>query len=140
PFFHPVSFKNPDSTMVQVRALFDEGTMSGAMCSSVFNKIKRKLQGWHQSTQTLRMANGAIVPSEATWSGMIHVEGVEASGTFKVFDSGGGWSFLFGKPLLCAFKAKHDYETNEVTIINNKGSAILRNHPMNNKGPQMMNT
>ena len=53
PFFHPVLFKNPDGTMVQVRALFDEGTMSGAMCSSMFNKIKCKLQGWHQSTQTL---------------------------------------------------------------------------------------
>ena len=86
------------------------------------------------------MANGAIVPSEATWSGTIHVEGVEASGTFEVFDSGGGWSFLFGKPLLCAFKAKHNYETDEVTIIDNKGSAILCNHPTNNEGPQTMNT
>ena len=37
PFFHPVSFKNPDSTMVQVRALSDKGAMSGAMCSSMFN-------------------------------------------------------------------------------------------------------
>ena len=52
-FFHPVSFKNPDGTIIQVRALFNEGTMAGAMCSSVFNKIKHKLQGWRQSTQTL---------------------------------------------------------------------------------------
>ena len=85
------------------------------------------------------MANGAIVPSEATWSGKIHVGGVEASGTFKVFDSGGGWSFLFGKPLLHAFKAKHDYETDEVTIVDNKSSAILYNHPTDNNGPQGMN-
>ena len=46
------------------------------------------------------MANGTIILLEATWMGTIHIEGIEATGTFEVFNSGGGWSFLFGKPLL----------------------------------------
>ena len=128
PFTHPVKLKNPDGTMVQVTTLFDDGAMAGAMCTSVFNRIKPSLHGWQPSSQVLRMANGAIVPSEATWSGTIHVEGVETTRTFEVFDSGGGWSFLFGKPLLRAFKAKHDYETDEVTITNSNTMAILCNY------------
>jgi len=127
PFTHPVKLKNPDGTMVQVTTLFDDGAMAGAMCTSVFNRIKSSLHGWQPSSQALRMANGAIVPSEATWSGTIHVEGVETTGMFEVFDSGGGWSFLFGKPLLRAFKAKHNYETDEVTITDSNTTATLRN-------------
>ncbi|KIM63078.1 hypothetical protein SCLCIDRAFT_118266, partial [Scleroderma citrinum Foug A] len=85
---------------VCVQALFDNGAMTGAMCSSVFKTVKHNLKGWRRSTQALRMANGTIIPSEATWTGTIHIEGIEATGTFEVFNSGGGWSFLFGKLLL----------------------------------------
>ncbi|KIO12300.1 hypothetical protein M404DRAFT_126047, partial [Pisolithus tinctorius Marx 270] len=101
PFTHAITIKNPDSTdPVQIQALFNNGTMTGAMCSSVFSKIRHSLQGWQPSMQTLHMANRIVVLSEATWSGMIWVNRVEAEGTFEVFNSGGGWSFLFGKPLL----------------------------------------
>ncbi|KIN95454.1 hypothetical protein M404DRAFT_106983, partial [Pisolithus tinctorius Marx 270] len=117
PFMHTITIKNPDSTnSVQIQALFNDGTMTGAMCLSVFSKIRHSLQGWQPSMQMLHMANGTVVLSEAMWSGMIQVNRVEAKGTFEVFNSGGGWSFLFGKPLLQAFKAKHDYTTDKVMI------------------------
>ncbi|KIN93898.1 hypothetical protein M404DRAFT_108983, partial [Pisolithus tinctorius Marx 270] len=80
-------------------ALFDDGARMGAMCSLVFSKIRHNLQGWKPSKQTLCMANGTVVLLEAMWSGTIQVNRVEAKGTFKVFNSGGRWSFLFGKPL-----------------------------------------
>jgi len=35
---------------------------------------------------------------------------------FKIFSSGGGWKFLFGKPLLHLFKALHNFDTDTVTI------------------------
>ena len=54
--------------------------------------------------------------------------GVKAQGEFKVFDSGGGWAFLFRKPLLCTFKARHNFEDNMVTITgNNSALTMLRN-------------
>jgi len=134
PFTHPIALKNLDDAEVRVQALFDDGAMTGAMCSSVFNIVKHTLKGWQPSTQMLRMANGAVIPSEATWTGTICVEGIEACGTFEVFNSGGGWSFLFGKPLLRAFKAKHDYVTDEVTIADNRNVATLRNHLTENPG------
>ena len=127
PFIHPIALKNPDGTETCVRALFDDGAMTGAMCSSVFSTAKYKLKGWRPSTQALRMANGTIIPSEATWTGTIRVENIEATGTFKVFNSGSGWSFLFGKPLLQTFRANHDYSTDEVTISNNNGTTTLHN-------------
>jgi hypothetical protein len=40
----------------------------------------------------------------------------------------GGWSFLFGKPMLQAFKAIHDYETDQVQVSGIGGTKILYNH------------
>ncbi|KAG1756390.1 uncharacterized protein EDB91DRAFT_1241464 [Suillus paluster] len=73
------------------------------------------------------MANGTIVNSEAKWSGTIELNGVRAQGQFKVFNSAGGWAFLFGKPLLTTFKATHDYVTDSITVSNESQSMTLAN-------------
>jgi hypothetical protein len=85
---------------VQVRAVFDNGAMICAMSIDIFKQVKHQLEGWLPSTRILCMANGALIPSQATWTGTFEIEGVKAHGTFEVFNSGGGWSFLFGKPML----------------------------------------
>ncbi|KIN96157.1 hypothetical protein M404DRAFT_33567 [Pisolithus tinctorius Marx 270] len=105
PFTHPIMLKNMDNTGATVKALFDDGAMTGAMALSTFNMIKHELKGWQPLSQALCMANRAVILSEATWMGMINIEGMEVTGTFEVFDSAGGWVFLFRKPLLQAFKA-----------------------------------
>ena len=79
------------------------------------------------------MANGIIVPSQVSWRGVINLGGVEARGEFKVFDfdSGGGWAFLFRKPLLHAFKARHNFKDDTVTITgDNSISTMLGNSIM----------
>ena len=73
------------------------------------------------------MANGTITPSEAVWQGDIVIGGIRTHGEFEVFQSGGGWKFLFGKLLLRAFKAIHDYETDEVQVTGIGGTATLHN-------------
>ncbi|KIO01835.1 hypothetical protein M404DRAFT_86148, partial [Pisolithus tinctorius Marx 270] len=127
PFTHLIMLKNTDNTGVTVQALFDDGAMTGAMALSMFNAIKHKLKGWQPSSQALHMANGAVVLLEATWMGTINIEGMEATGTFKVFDSAGGWTFLFGKPLLQVFKATHDYMTDNITITDGNTKVVLHN-------------
>ncbi|KAJ7304812.1 hypothetical protein DFH08DRAFT_976412 [Mycena albidolilacea] len=62
------------------------------------------------------MASGQVMESEAMWEGMVEVEGVQAQGVFEVFDSGGGWEFLFGKPLQMTFAAVHNYKWDMVDI------------------------
>ena len=73
------------------------------------------------------MADGTLIEPMAVWEGRIEIAGVIVHGAFEVFDSGGNWDFLFGKPLLKAFKAVHDYTSDTVTIGNKELSATLHN-------------
>ena len=59
------------------------------------------------------MANGNIVNPVGCWK---EVGSATVEGSFKVFDSGGGWDFLFGKTLMTAFEPVHDYAVDEVFI------------------------
>lgn len=114
PFLQNISLAGPNGENNRVKALFDEGAMVSAMCTSVFNHIKHRLGNWEPSTKKLRMANGTITLSKAVWRGEITLGGVMVQGEFKVFRSGGGWKFLLGKPLLRAFKAVHNYDRDKV--------------------------
>jgi hypothetical protein len=73
------------------------------------------------------MANGALVPSVGYWEGYIRFGGVRVRASFEVFPSGGSWSFLFGKPLLEAFGAVHDYATDTIMVCGEKGPTTVSN-------------
>jgi len=62
------------------------------------------------------MANRIIIQSQAVWKGMLELKGIHIEGEFEVFNSGGGWKFLFGKPLLRCFQAVHNFDTDMVSI------------------------
>ena len=66
-------------------------------------------------------------PSQGCWLGDISLRGHTVKGSFEVFPSGGGWSLLFGKPLLKAFKAVHDYKDNTLKIPLNRGWSTIIN-------------
>jgi len=101
PFLHWLRLHGPQGEVIRVNTLFDGGAMVGAMCSSVFKKVKHCLHGQTRpSGQLLCMANSVVIQSQAVWKGMLELNGVHADGEFEVFDSGRGWTFLFGKPLL----------------------------------------
>jgi hypothetical protein len=65
------------------------------------------------------MANSTLASLKGTWKGEVTIVGVNMQGEFEVFDSGGGWKFLLGKPMLQSFKAIHEYETDIVHITGN---------------------
>jgi hypothetical protein len=73
------------------------------------------------------MANGTIINSKAKWSGMIKLNVVRAEGQFEVFNSAGGWAFLFSKPMLTTFNAIHDYTTDSITVSDAVRSTVLQN-------------
>jgi hypothetical protein len=89
----------PQGEIVRVEALFDGCAMVSAMCTTVFEKVKHRLGEWGRSEKQLRMGNGVIVPSLAMWNGKLRLGRITVEGTFEVFDSGGSWAFLVGKPL-----------------------------------------
>ena len=67
PFIHLISLEGPKGEVVRIRGLFDDGALVNVMCSSVFNKIKKRLSSGVNSKRQLRMANGSLGPSEAHW-------------------------------------------------------------------------
>lgn len=73
------------------------------------------------------MANGAIVKSQAHWRGWIMLGTIKVEGEFEVFNSGGKWAFLFGKLLLKAFNAIHDYAQDEITVSGLSSTCTLYN-------------
>jgi hypothetical protein len=52
---------------------------------------------------------------------------VRREGAFEIFDSSGGWSFLFGKLLQSAFGTVHDYKRDVVEIAVGDAKATLAN-------------
>ena len=120
PFQNTLQLLGPQGEIVRVAALFDGCAMVSAMCVTVFQKVKHRLGEWRTSKKQLRMGNGVVIPSLAVWRGKMRLSEVTVDGEFEVFDSGGSWAFLLGKPLLRSFRAEQMYETDTVNIHDNK--------------------
>ena len=128
PFQHVLMLLGPQGEIVRVSALFDGCAMVAAMCMTVFEKVKHRLGKWRKSEKLLRMGNGTIVPSLAVWKGKMQLVSMTIEGKFEVFDSGGSWAFLLGKPLLQLFQAKQAYWPDTVSICGkNKEKETLHN-------------
>ncbi|KAH8797171.1 hypothetical protein DL96DRAFT_1565743 [Flagelloscypha sp. PMI_526] len=57
--------------------------------------------------------------------------GIEKEVELEVFNSGGGWNILIGKPILEKLQAVHDYEHDIIIIPNKKGRTVVQNGEMN---------
>ena len=99
PFIHQVKLHGPGGEIVRVWGLFDDGAMVDAMSTKVYNQIGHRLSPLGRSTRQLRMANGNVVKPLGCWKGKVELGSTAVEGSFEVFDSGGGWDFLFGKRL-----------------------------------------
>ena len=116
PFIHQVKLHGLEGERIEVWGLFDNGAMVDAMSTTTYLQVKHKLPPLERSTRRLRMANGNIVNPIGCWQGTVELGGITVTGSFEVFDSGGGWNFLFGKRLMTAFRAVHNYATDEVFL------------------------
>ncbi|KAJ3902955.1 hypothetical protein F5879DRAFT_804480, partial [Lentinula edodes] len=116
PFSMDISLKDSEGKHAEVEAMVDDGAMVAAMDVAVYEELRDKLGGWEPTERKFRMANGSVVPGTAHWKGRVSVKGVEEDGGFEVFDSGGSWKFLFGKPLLERFSAVHDYRKDAIIL------------------------
>ena len=127
PFEHKVTLRGTTGTDTKIKGLFDDGALIPAICSRAFEHTQGRLSETEKSNLRLRMANGTIVQSQARWKGTVELNGIEVEGCFEIFDSGGAWELLFGKPLLMAFKAIHNYEDDTVIIRNTNTQTLLTN-------------
>ncbi|KAJ7137883.1 hypothetical protein C8R44DRAFT_607176 [Mycena epipterygia] len=127
PFICGIELEGPKGEIVRIRALEDGGAMVSAMCTALYEREKHRIGALQYSGKTLRMANGTLIPSRGFWEGYIRFGGTRVRASFEVFPSGGSWSFLFGKPLLEAFGAMHDYAVDSITVPGEEGPTIVSN-------------
>ncbi|KAK7005526.1 hypothetical protein R3P38DRAFT_2556832, partial [Favolaschia claudopus] len=126
-FMHWIGVNSVRGEKSRVLALWDGGAQVSALDRKKFEEMKHRLGTVLPGTKVLRMADGTKVSSVAHWEGEVEVEGVRIVGRFEVFDSGGGWSFLFGKDLQAEIGAVHDMRRDVVTIEAGGRCAVLRN-------------
>ena len=62
---------------------------------------------------------------------MLQLRDVSIKGSFEVFDSGGSWAFLLGKPLLRRFNAKQNFKTDTVEIETGDGTITVLQNELN---------
>ncbi|KAJ3859531.1 hypothetical protein EV359DRAFT_86298, partial [Lentinula novae-zelandiae] len=122
PFSMNIGLRDSEGKQAAVEAMVDDGAMVAAMDTKVYESLRSELGGWRPTKRKFRMANGTVVLGETSWVGCINVQGVEVDGEFEVFDSGGSWKFLFGKPLLELFLAVHDYGKESLMLHGKQGS------------------
>ena len=127
PFEKDIDLIGIDGELVRVRAIFDDGGMVNAIDSKIFQFIKKQLSPSQRSSKVLKMANGTLVRSEGTWTGMVVVGGIHTQGTFKIFPSNGAWEALFGKLLLRGFRASHEYIDDTITLEADGHQSIIGN-------------
>ncbi|KAK1234698.1 hypothetical protein PQX77_002095 [Marasmius sp. AFHP31] len=124
PFRVDVELIDGERKATLVCGMIDDGAMVVGLSKQQYERIKDEIGGWGQSKRWMRMADGALVPGVASWQGVVRVKGLEMETALEVFDSGGQWDFLFGKPLLKKFGAVHDYEKD--TIVVKKGKEVRK--------------
>ena len=136
PFVHGVELSGPKGEIVRFRSVFDDGALVNAIDETLYLTLKGRLTALTPSEKILRMADGRRVPSIGLWKGRVTVRGVHREGTFEVFKSNGAWAMLFGKPLLKAFNAIHDYTKDIIRIPQAEGTewTVLTNQFADTRG------
>lgn len=123
PFIQNMSLIDSAHPACTFHALIDDGALANAMSEALYLRVKDTINGWYKSTRHLRMADGTVVPSLATWRGTVRFGNLQRFASFEVFRSNGDWEFLFGKPLLRTFGVVHDY-TNDTIYLQGKNGAV----------------
>jgi len=127
PFMHGVILDGPQGESVRFRSIFDDGAMVNVIDKPMFMKTAARLTQLAPSLRTLRMADGHLVASMGVWTGNITIGSAKCESSFEVFDSGGAWALLVGKPLLEQLKATHDYAMDTITIPQGDTSITISN-------------
>ncbi|KAJ7698937.1 hypothetical protein B0H17DRAFT_1196527 [Mycena rosella] len=124
---HWISVRRPRGERVRELALWDGGAQIAALDKGFYLSVAKRLGPASAPTKKLRMADGRVVSTYGRWEGDAEVEGVRVRGAFNIFDSGGGWRILFGKPLQEDFGVVHDMKADVVTLCASGRTAKLTN-------------
>ncbi|KAJ7750673.1 hypothetical protein DFH07DRAFT_746042, partial [Mycena maculata] len=127
PFWQRAQLLGPDGAIVRVTAQVDDGASRNCISLKRWKGYGHCLSALVPSKTRLGVASGGkIWPYGRRW-GEVGVGGVRAAGWFEVFECGGAFDVLLGKPWLHSVRAVHDYETDEIRIRSGTETAVLQN-------------
>ena len=127
PFQAVPSLEGPQGECVRILAIVDSGAMINALDTITYERVSHRLNKLSPSVRVLRMADGSVVPSTGTWSGLLQWGRLQTTTTFEVFPSGGSWRMLIGKPLLEDFNSVHNYATDSITLTQGNITDTIHN-------------
>ncbi|KAF8808515.1 hypothetical protein BYT27DRAFT_7210764 [Phlegmacium glaucopus] len=116
PFVHGVKLAGPKGEVVRFRSVFDDGALVNAIDEIMYLQSKDPSHG--------RWPVGSIERS---------VDGLGNSED-SLTQSNNAWAILFGKPLLEAFSAVHDYSDDTIRLPQGGNWVILDNQFANAQG------
>ncbi|KAJ6538744.1 hypothetical protein B0H10DRAFT_1624766, partial [Mycena sp. CBHHK59/15] len=116
PFYQRAQLYGPDDSVVRVTAHVDNGAMRNCISLARWKGYGHCLSPLVPSVTRLSVASGRKIWPYGRWWGEVAVGGVRASAWFEVFECGGAFDIILGKPWLHSVRAVHNYETDEIQI------------------------
>ena len=134
PFVYGVELSGPKGEIIRFRSVFDDGALANAIDEKMYLILKNCLLALEPSSRILKMADGRLVPLLGVWKGQVTVKGISQNGVFQVLNSNGAWALLFGKPMLEAYEAVHDYSNDTINLPKGKKLVMLENQFVSRQG------
>ncbi|EGN94800.1 hypothetical protein SERLA73DRAFT_155523 [Serpula lacrymans var. lacrymans S7.3] len=85
-----------------------------------------------------KTVNGTVLKSQGRWVGVVQIMDRTTVIGFGIFDSGGAFEVLLGKPWLIKSAAVHFYKNNTLQLTDDKGTIILQSHNKMQKKEETM--
>lgn len=121
PFLQRIQLVAPDGYPVRATGQVDDGAMRNCISKKRWEQYGHCLSPLSPSTIRISVASGQILKPIGRWHGTVRVGHVSASSWFEVFDSGGAFDVILGKPWLEQVDAVHRYRTDTLEITGANG-------------------
>ncbi|KAG8723899.1 hypothetical protein FRC09_001302 [Ceratobasidium sp. 395] len=108
PFQRWISLDN-NAEMMEARGTVDAGSQANVLDVTLWAANQVSLGPLLPSRTLLRVADGKASRCIGKWRGWVEMDGVQIVAEFEVFDSGGAFEVLLGKPWLTSVKAEQRF-------------------------------
>ena len=127
PFRQCIQLAGPSQYPVRATAQVDDGAMRNCIGLHVWHSYGHCLGTLMPTTLRVSVANSNTIPCAGLWSGEVKIRGTSSFTHFVVFECGGAFDVILGKPWLHEVNAIHDYRTDTITISTNTSQTTIEN-------------
>ncbi|KAJ6610779.1 hypothetical protein B0H10DRAFT_1676987, partial [Mycena sp. CBHHK59/15] len=127
PFYQRAQLLGPNNTVVRVTAQVDNGATRNCISLAWWKAYGHCLSWLVPSRMRLGVTSGGKIWPYGRWWGSVGVGRVRAAAWFEVFECGGAFDIILGKPWLHSVRVIHNYEMDEILIRSETQETVLQN-------------